>query len=89
MQKIERASTHQKIRESKYTNELSPIQTLEYMDTDKYEREWISKYYGMARAHTSRQAHLRLHNMRVPGPVGPHYLGVERKRRNVDGMELK
>ena len=32
------------------------------------------KAYGIARAQTSKQAHLRRHIMRVLGPMGPHYL---------------
>jgi len=37
--------------------------------------------HGILRAHTSRQAHLHHHTMRVPRPVSPHYLAGEWGRR--------
>ena len=43
--------THHKIREPKYTNELSPIQTLEYMDTYMNENGYqsITGWRGLTR----------------------------------------
>ena len=39
------------------------------------ERERVRKgYHGIARARTSKQAHLQRHIMRELGHVGPHYL---------------
>lgn len=57
------------------------------MDTHVNERERVRKgYHGIARARTSKQAHLQRHIMRELGPVGPHYLvgGGGERQRNLD-----
>jgi len=55
--------------------EILSIQERRYGYTNG--RECIEeRYLGMARAHTSTQAHPQHHIMRVPGPVGPHYLAM-------------
>ena len=65
------------------------------MDTHVNERERVRKgYHGIARARTSKQAHLQRHIMRELGPVGPHYLvggggrggKAEKSRHNNEGV---